>query len=117
MLPNPWVIVGVLLMVVGAGGSGYLKGRLDAKNAYASARAKELTLEQKIQTTIAEEVSKIKVTNTVVRGKIETIVRENIVYRECVHHPDVLRMLNDVLAGKASVPSGDHVVPAADPAD
>ncbi len=114
-MANPWILLGVLVAILTAGGSGYMKGRLDAKNAAASARAKEMALEQKIQTTIAEEVSKIKVTNTVIRGKIETVTREVPVYRECVHDPVVLRMLNDVLTGKVSVPGGDHVVPAADP--
>lgn len=114
---KPYAILAIVLCIISAAGSGYLKGRLDAKNAAAAARSKEMTLEQKIQTTIAEEVAKIKVTNTYVRGKIETITREVPVYRECVHDPRVLGMLNDVLTGKATVPSGGSVVPAADPVD
>jgi len=108
---NPWVILAFILALAGATGYGIHLG----KSLEQAKQGRQLSLEQKIQTTIATEVSKIKVTNTVVRGKVETITRENIVYRDCRNDPAVVGLLNDILAGKTSVAAGDRKLPAVEP--
>lgn len=64
----------------------------------------------------ADEIAKIKVVNTTVRGKTETIVRENVVYRDCRHGPDGVRSINAALAGAIAEPAGSGKLPAADAA-
>lgn len=63
----------------------------------------------------AYAIAKIKVHNTTIQGKVETIVRDNPVYRECAHGPDGLRNVNEALGGRPGRP-GDSIVPGTDPA-
>ena len=107
---NPWVLLAFILALAGATGYGIHLG----KSLEQAKMAEQLSLREQIQQTLAEEVSKIKVTNTTIRGKVETITRENTIYRDCKHSPDTLGLLNDILAGKVSKPAGDSVVPATD---
>lgn len=58
----------------------------------------------------ADAISKLKVRNTTIRGQTETIVRENVVYRDCVHGPDGLSRINEALTGQ-SKPTGDRPLP------
>jgi uncharacterized protein HemX len=116
MLPNPWIIVGVLVAVLGAGGSGYMKGRLDQKNAAVAKTEKQRTLQETIERGIAEGVAQIKVENTTIRQKLETVVRENHHYIDCKLDPTAFGLLNDVLTGTKSVRPGDRVMPEADAA-
>lgn len=81
--------------------------------------AKQAEISQAIEQTrkaaqegAADAISKIKVTNTTIRGKTETIVRENVVYRDCIHDPDGVQLLNDALrAGHRPKPAGDRKLP------
>jgi hypothetical protein len=107
---NPWVILAVVLAILGAGGYGMHLG----VSLEQAKQAKQLSLEEKIQQTLATEVSKIQVINRPKIERLETITREVPVYRECRHDPAVLGLLNDLLTGKTTVPAGDSVVPAAD---
>jgi hypothetical protein len=109
-LLNPWAILAVVLAIVGAGGYGIHLGR----GLEVAARAKEMTLQEKLQHTIAEEVSKIKPVNRTRVEKVETITREVPVYRDCRHDPAVLGLLNDLLTAKRTLPAGEGVVPAVD---
>ncbi len=115
-LINPWFVLAALIALASAGSAGYIKGSKDQRRAHIAEIAEQQTLAEQLEQTIATEVGKIKITNTYVRGKIETITREVPVYRECVHDPRVVSLLNDILAGKASVATGQSVVPAADAA-
>lgn len=109
---NPWVLLAVLLAVAGAGAYGIHVGR----GLEQAARAKEMSLEQRIQLTLATEVSKLKVTNTTIRQTIQEKTREVPVYRDCRNDPTVVGLLNDILAGRATVPAGGGILPAADTA-
>lgn len=107
---NPWVILAFVLALGGAYGYGIHTG----KGLEQAARAKELSLEERIQQTLAGEVAKIKIINRPKIEKLETITREVPVYSQCEHTDDALRLLNDILTGKTTVRPGDSVVPAAD---
>lgn len=63
----------------------------------------------------ADAISKIVVRNTTVQGRVETIVRDNPVYRDCRHDPDQLRNINEAITGRPGS-AGDGVVPGADAA-
>ncbi len=47
----------------------------------------------------ATAISKIVVRNTTVQGKVETIVRDNPVYRDCKHDDAGMRLINEALTG------------------
>lgn len=57
----------------------------------------------------ADEIAKIKVRNTTVQGKVETIIRDNPVYRDCVHDAVGLRVINEALTGKSGPASGSEL--------
>jgi hypothetical protein len=113
---NPWIIIGIIVAVLGAGGSGYMKGRLDQKNAAVVKAEKQRTLQETIERGVAEGVSQMKVEHTTIRQKLETVVRENYHYIDCKLDPTALGLLNDVLTGTKSVRPGDRVMPEADTA-
>ncbi len=114
---NPWVILGVLLAILGAGGLGYYKGNEHAKTAALADQAKQQTLEEKIERSIAAGLAQIKVQNTTIKQTIQGKTVEKPVYSDCRNDPAVVGLLNDILTGKNGAKSvGDRVVPAADSA-
>lgn len=117
---NPWLILGAVVMwgasVVGA----YFYGGNVGANAEI---AKQASIKEAVEATrkaaqegAANEIAKLKIRHTTVKGKVETIVRENVVYRDCKHSPDSLRLINDALGGRAGT-TGEGNVPRADPPD
>jgi hypothetical protein len=117
---NPWSILGTVLLwgatVAGAFWYGTRVGR-DGEI------AKQAEIKQAIEDTsakaregAADAIAKIVVRNTTVQGRVETIVRDNPVYRDCVHGPDQLRNINEALTGRAGS-AGDRRVPGADAVD
>lgn len=88
----------------------------------ASMKAEAAKLKDAIQDTrkqamegAADAISKITVRNTTVQGKVETIIRDNPVYRDCQHDPDQLRNINEALTGRTG-PVGGGSVSGADTA-
>jgi hypothetical protein len=63
----------------------------------------------------ARSIARIEIKNTTIQGRVQTIVRENIVYRDCRHAPGGLRDVNEALTGRAE-PAGDGKLPGAQPA-
>jgi hypothetical protein len=68
--------------------------------------AKQAKLEQAIEAATkaaikgaAIEIAKIRVRNTTIQGRVQTIVKDNPVYRDCSHDDATLRMLNDTITG------------------
>jgi len=60
----------------------------------------------------AEVISKITVRNTTIQGRVETIVRDNTVYRDCRHDAAGLRTINQALTGESPTEStGDGSMP------
>ena len=117
---NPTIILGVVILwgasVVGT----YFYGRSDGKDLEAGSNAKiELaiaaTLEQ-AQLGAANEIAKIKVSNTTIRSKTETIIRDNPVYAECKHDASGVQLINEALTGRA-IPAPGGKLPGAKPPD
>lgn len=54
----------------------------------------------------AEAISKIKITNTTVRGEVQREVQTNTIYRDCKLPADGLRIANDAIAGQRTQPAG-----------
>lgn len=109
------IVAGVIIVVLWIAS---VVGALWAGTKYQSAldQANAAKIEQAIEDTrkaanegAADAISKIVVRNTTIQGRVETIVRDNPVYRDCQHDADQLRNLNEVLTGRRSTGSG--VVP------
>lgn len=113
-LPNPWVIVGALLLVAGAFFYGSHVGATGEKAKYATTQLLIAKAGEAAQRGAAQEIAKIQVINKTVQGKVETITRENTVYRDCHQSPDALRLLNGALSGKpGTIGASDSIVPDA----
>ncbi|MGJ7497448.1 hypothetical protein ACSFA8_20570 [Variovorax sp. RT4R15] len=116
---NPWLLLGALAFSVFTGVTGYVRGQSAGADRVI---AKQVAVDQAIRDTraaaqqgAADAIAQIKVTNTTVRGKTETIVRENVVYRDCRHAPDSVRAINAALTGDTAEPAGGGKLPAPEP--
>lgn len=117
---NPYVLLAVVLAWGGSVGGAFFYGESVGRNGEIAGQAKITKAVEDTraaaQLGAADAIAQIKVTNTTVRGKTETIVRENVVYRDCRHPPDSVRVINSALAGTAAEPAGGGVVPGPDAA-
>lgn len=116
---NPYAILAAVILWGASVGGAFFYGQGIGKD---SQIAKEADIKTAIAETrqaalegAADAIAKIKVRNTTIQGKVETIVRDNPVYRECAHGPDGLRNVNEALGGRPGRP-GDSVVPGTDSA-
>lgn len=107
----------VILLFFGLGGISFYVG-MEYKEA--SMKAADAAMQKALEDTrkqamegAADAISKITVRNTTVQGKVETIIRDNPVYRDCQHLPEQLRNINEVLTGRAG-PVGDRSLPGTD---
>lgn len=116
-LPNPWVIVGALLLVAGAFFYGSHVGATGEKAKYATTQLLIAKAVEGAQQAAASEIAKITIVNKTIQQKLETVTRENTVYRDCVNTPDALRLLNDALSGQPGTePSAGFKLPESSPA-
>lgn len=101
-----WVkIAAAVVVVVGAfaGGVRYERGQ--------QARI-ELAIEEagkSAQIATAGEIAKLKITNTTIQGKVETIIHEQKVFDQCIVPADAVGLLNDAIRGAES--PRDSIVP------
>lgn len=114
---NPSVLLAALVVWVASIGGAFFYGQGVGKDAQV---AKEAAVKDAIAETrkaalegAADAIAKIKVRSTTIQGKVETIVRDKPVYRDCQHDPDGLRNVNEALGGRTG-PAGSGVVPGAD---
>lgn len=117
---NPWLIIAAGVFWVVSVGGAYVKGQTTGANRVVAEQAKvNKAIDETraaAQEGAANAIAQIKVTNTTVRGKTETIVRENVVYRDCKHDAAGLRAVNAALTGSEAEPAGGGIVPATVPA-
>lgn len=115
---NPYIVIAAGLLFASGCGYSYYKGGVNKENQIAAERLEEKTLEERLQIAVAGEIAQIKVVNKTIQERIEVQVREVPVYRDCRNTPDVMRLLNDILAGRAPANAidGGLVPEAATPA-
>ena len=107
-------LIAALLALAGVGVA-YLKGRQDGQELEKGQQAQvELAVVQTRKAALdatAEAIAKIETRTTIVRQQLGTVTRENVVYRDCQHTPDGLRLLNSILTGGngAESPSAEPV--------
>lgn len=97
-----YLIIAIVVSVAFCGV--YLKGRSDGELMLLGKQAeiKQAIADTREQAAIgaAQAIAKIEVKNVTIRQTVERITRENVVYRECRHSDDGLRLVNAALAGK-----------------
>jgi len=111
---NPWLLLAVVLLVAGAGATGWHYGA----TVEAGKQAKtELLIQQAgdaAQKAAATEISKIKVVNQTNQTRLEREIVHVPDFSQCHTGPDAVRVLNDALTNKAGAqPTGHSVVPDA----
>ncbi len=113
---NPYAIIALLVAwVVSIGGAFWYGGQVGEDHEV----AKQAGIDKAIADTrkaanegAANAIANIQVTNTTIQGRIQTIVKENVVYRDCKHTADGLRILNEAITGRPGT-DGDRPVPRA----
>lgn len=117
---NPWAALAAMVIWVASIGGSYWYGNSVGKDSEIAGQAK---IKQAIEDTrkvvqqgVAREIAKIKIKHTTIQGKLETVVRDNPVYRDCRHDPGTLRLLNDALEGGIDIPGpdSDNLMPKID---
>jgi hypothetical protein len=98
---NPYVIIGIMIALIADAAVCYHKGGVDKQNEIEASQAK---VEKAIQDTqekarlgTAEAIAAIHVNQVTIQGKVEHEIETHTVYRDCVHTPDSLRLINDAL--------------------
>lgn len=119
-LPNPSVILAVVLAVGTLTGGAYLKGRLDGTAIEQSREAKADDVVRAARTAAAnaaaEAIAAIEVKHVTIRQEVQREILEKPIYRDCQHDAAGLRLINAALGFHGHVPAGDGRVPAPDPA-
>lgn len=107
----PWAILATMLSGVGGLWFGMDLGadREIAKQAKIEEVRREV--EDAARLGAAAAINEIEITNRTINRQVETITREVPVYRDCVHDPDVERLLDAARANRVSEPDGADRVP------
>ena len=110
---NPYLILVVMLGFAGFGVGGF---RLGVDHEKASEKDKAETVAAAIEAAnqaSADAISKIKVKNSTIYNEIQRETHEKLIYSECRHSPDGVRLVNQALdpsalrIGGGKLPSAD----------
>ena len=107
---NPYVIIGFLLALAGAGAGGF---KLGADHEVASQARQDKYVAQAIQVatdTSAKAIAEQKKVFTTIQGKVIHETSTNTIYADCKLPADGLRLVNEALNGGA-IPVGSGKLP------
>lgn len=100
---NPYVLMIVALVFLSSVGGSYIKGRVDGvaleKGEQAEFEISILATRAAALEATAAAISGIQVVNTTITQEVQREVTKEIVYRDCRHTPNGMRLLQDALAG------------------
>ena len=116
---NPYVLLAVLIawgasiagtgwVSFGLGKDSEIAGQAKIKQAIEDTR-------QAAQRGAADAIAEIKIVNTTIHQKAETVVRTERVYADCRHAPGMRDTINSAITGRPG-PAGDGKLPSAQPA-
>lgn len=114
---TPYLLLGAAVAAAGAYYVGRMDGQALARAVEDRERAVAAVATEAAASAAAGAISKIRVRNTTVRQEVEREIRENVVYRDCVHGPGSLQHINAALTGERAQPAGGGKLPPADAAD
>lgn len=116
---TPWLLLGALAFSVFTGITGYVRGQSAGADRVI---AKQVAVDQAIRDTraaaqqgAADAIAQIKIVNTTVRQRAETVVRDNVRYVDCRHAVGMFDTLNEALTGRPK-PTGDGKLSGTQPA-
>jgi phosphoribosylaminoimidazole-succinocarboxamide synthase len=109
---NPYIIIACLVASIGAGAGGFKLGADHEVAAQAREQSHIAEAVDAANNASAQAIAKIKVINQTIQNEVQREVQNNIVYRDCKHSPDGMRLLNQALTGDK--PTGDGKLPKAD---
>lgn len=96
-----------LAIALGCVAGGYRWGTQATRNAVLAEHAREAMLVESVQTVVGEAIAKLKVRNVTIRQEVQREIVEKPVYRECVHDPRVMQLINAALTGRDPVGTGE----------
>lgn len=103
---NPWTILGAVLFLGASHSFVAWKAYGAGQNAEIVKQESDEALMRKTreaaQLGAADAIAGIKITSTTINREIQTLVRTDVVYRDCRHAPDVLRLLEALRTGTGS---------------
>lgn len=115
MLASPWVILAAVLALAGIGGGAYFKGRQDGSNGVIARQVRDEKIrrdtEEAAMLGTANALANIKITQTTINRKVETITRDREVYVQCINADDVVGLLDAARQG-SSRPADDRKLPS-----
>lgn len=104
VLPNPWVLLLVLSSLAASAGFAYTKGVSDGRREEVAKRLEMEEMARAVQDAAqqgaAEAIAEIEIKHTTVREEINREILTEVVYRDCTHTPDGLRLLQQALTGR-----------------
>lgn len=102
-LLNPWVIGGVVALLVASHGYVGLKAYKAGQDKVVAETARLIDNEVRVRDAAiagaSEAIARLEVRNVTIRQKAETIVREREVYRDCKMGADLLTLVDAALTG------------------
>jgi hypothetical protein len=115
---NPWALLIIAGVAAAAIGGAYVQGRADGRDKCIAQATRDENVariaSQAAAASAAEAISRIEVKNVHTRQRVERVVQERVVYRDCRHDADGLRAVNAAITGvDEPVAAGGGVVPAA----
>lgn len=103
LLSNPYVLGGIMLLVVASYGAVGYKGYRAGVDHCVAEHAKLIDVEVRTRDAAiagaSEAIAKVEVRNVTIRQQAETIVREREVYRDCKMDADLLTLVDAALTG------------------
>ena len=115
---NPYVLLGGLVALIAAFGSGYYQGHTNGTDKCVAEQARDERVAQIASVAAADAaasaITKIKVQNTTIKQEVQREIVETVRYRECVHPDGVVRNINAALTGEPA-PAASSVLPASSP--
>lgn len=110
-LTNPWVILTLVAMLVGATGLGAKLGSDHQIAKQAKTEVLIAKVKEQAQLGAAEAISKIDINHTTINRRLEKEIRENTIYRDCISSTDAERLLDNARGNRAVAPSEASVPP------
>ena len=100
---NPWTILAAVLALCASHSVVAWKAYGAGRNAEIVKQESDEALMRKTreaaQQGAADAIAGIKITSTTINREIQTLVRTDVVYRDCRHAPDVMRLLEALRVG------------------
>ena len=110
---NPYILIGFMLALFGAGAGGFRLGMDHVKATEADNRALVAEAVDAANAASAAVIADLKPKYTTIQGKLEKTIETNTVYRDCKLDPVGLQLANQALNAGADTGSGGKL-PKAD---